>query len=291
MQDRRTFLATLAALAAGCTTPTPGIAHDSGVADQAPDELPIGIQLYTVRSLLARDFAGTLEQLAAIGYGEVEFAGYHGHRAAQVRSRLDSLGLRAPSAHVPVDDIRGAWNRVLDDAQAVGHRWVTVPWVAGRDWGEKDWRELAELLNARGADAARAGLRMAYHNHDFELRGDRMPAGRPPLELLLAETDPAFVDFELDVYWLVHAGQDPVTWLGRHGRRVRMLHVKDSAGAPEHRMVDVGAGTIDWEGVIGTGRRNGVQHLFVEHDQPADPLATARASFAHLAHLPARAAR
>lgn len=243
----------------------------------------LGLQLYTVRALLAQDFEGTLERVASIGYREVEFAGYHGRTAAQVRAALERVGLTAPSAHVPIDQVRTAWPQVVDDAAMVGHQWITIPWVPATDWKEDDWQRLVELLNERGQEAERAGLRVAYHNHDFELRGS--PA---PLETLVADTDPAFVDFELDVYWLVRAGGDPLAWLARHPGRFPMLHIKDSAGAPEHRMMDVGAGTIDWSALIAQGERTGTRHLFVEHDQPADPLQTARAGFAHLAGLRAR---
>lgn len=289
MHDRRTFLTTLAAMAAGCALPGGG-ARDDRPRPLARVARPLGLQLYTVRGLLARDFAGTLERVTALGYQEVEFAGYHGLAPARVREVLDGLGVTAPSAHVALEDVEAAWPRVLDDAATVGHRWITVPWVPGRDWDVADWRRLAALLNARGAEAARHGRRIAYHNHDFELRRDLMPDGETPLALLLAGTDPALVDFELDVYWLVRAGHDPVAWLARYPGRVPMLHVKDSAGPPQHRMVDVGAGTIDWAAVLAAARRGGARHLFVEHDQPVDAMQTARAGFAHLAHLHERAA-
>lgn len=284
MHDRRTFLAMIgsaaAALAAGCKSEPRSAIRQAG-ALQPPRA--IGLQLYTVRSLLARNFEATLDQVGAIGFREVEFAGYHGRSAAAVRATLDRAGLTAPSAHIGVDDVRSAWPRIVDEAATVGHRWITVPWVDSRRWQADDWLRLAELLNERGRDAERAGLRVAYHNHDFELRGDPVP-----LELLLRETDPAHVDFELDVYWLVRAGGDPLDWLARHPGRFPMLHVKDTAGAPDHRMVDVGAGIIDWTSVIGRAEQASTRHLFVEHDDPADALATARAGYAHLAALRAR---
>lgn len=288
MADRRAFIgavtAGLAGLAAACVpgmrwpgarSPAPGLPSSP-----AGTPLTLGLQLYTVRSLLAKAFDHTLESVAAIGYREVEFAGYHGRAAAAVRASLEQHGLRAPSAHVPVDATGDAWARLVDDAAIVGHRWLTLPWVDGRRWDADRWRRLAATLNERGAAAARAGLRVAYHNHDFELQG-QSPL---PLELLLAETDPALVDFELDVYWLAAAGRDPVTWLTRHPR-FRMLHLKDSAGGPEHRMVDVGAGVIEWGAVLAAARRQGALHCFVEHDAPASPLASAAASYAHLAAL------
>lgn len=286
MADRRTFLASLTAAMAGLATgclPLPGVRGPgargaSSSAATRDASARIGLQLYTVRSLLATAFEPTLEAIAALGYTEVEFAGYHRQAPSVVRATLDRLGLRAPSAHVAVDADGDAWARLVDDAATIGHRWLTLPWVDGRRWDADRWRRLADTLNDRGARAARAGLRVAYHNHDFELRGD----GGLPLEILLANTDPALVDFEMDVYWLVAAGHDPVTWLGRSGR-FRMLHLKDSAGAPEHRMTEVGKGTIDWTAVLRTASRQGALHYFVEHDAPATPLESAATSIAHLA--------
>ena len=284
VQDRRSFLLALAALTAGCVAARSSIEPGAAQAAIQPVRLPpIGLQLYTVRALLARDFEGTLGRLAAIGYRELEFAGYHGRPAAAVRSSLERFALTAPSAHVPLERLRDDWEAVLTEARVVGHRWITLPWVQARGWTAADWQQIARLLNARGAEAAQHGLRMAYHNHDFELRGSPLP-----LDVLMHETDPALVDFELDVYWLVRAGQDPSAWLTRHPGRVRLLHVKDTAGAPEHRMVDVGAGTIDFATLLPRATEAGVRHAFVEHDNPADPLASVRASHAHLAGLRTR---
>ena len=283
MQTRRTFLAALGAAAAGCAMPR---ALDRGAA--AASRLPrpaAGLQLYTVRKLLARDFEGTLAAVAAMGYRDVELAGLHDRSAVTVRAALERHGLAAPSAHVDVAAVRADWPRVIADAATLGHRWITIPWVQARGGSPAQWQRLAEFLNVRGRDAAHAGMRIAYHNHDFELAGDPLP-----LELLLGETDPAVVDFELDVYWLVRAGGDPVRWLDRYPGRFRMLHLKDTAGAPDHRMMDVGAGTIDWAAVLAAGDRAGVVHRFVEHDNPVDALATARAALAHLAGLPPRPA-
>lgn len=286
MADRRAFLAavaaTIAGLAAGCVRGSAtaegrtSASRDAGGGSRKPPA--VGLQLYTVRTLLATSFEPTLEAVAALGYREVEFAGYHRQSPAVIRTTLDRCGLQAPSAHVAVDATGDAWNRLVDDAATVGHRWLTLPWVDGRRWDAERWRRLAATLNDRGAAAARAGLRVAYHNHDFELRG----AGQLPLEILIAETDPALVDFEMDVYWLVAAGHDPVAWLERTSR-FRMLHLKDSAGAPDHRMTEVGSGVIDWSAVLGAAARQGARHYFVEHDSPARPLESAAASLAHLA--------
>lgn len=276
MPDRRTFLLTLGALAVGCAV------RRRALAAAAPRAA--GIQLYTVRSLLATDFAGTLQALARIGYREVEFAGYHGHSARAVRAMLVAQGLAAPSAHVGIAAFRSGWEAALDDAAVVGHRWLTLPWIPPADRTADGVRRLAAMLTTRGREAAERGMRVAYHNHDFELAN-----GATLLDTLLAETDPAVVDFELDVYWAVRAGRDPVALLARHPGRFRLLHLKDAAGDAARTMVDVGDGTIDFAAVLAAAAAHGpLAHAFVEHDAPKDPLQSAARSHRHLAALLAR---
>lgn len=282
MHSRREFLGTLgrAALGAsalGCLRPS----ALAGLGGAAP-RTPIGIQLYTVRTLMARDFEGTLSQLAGIGYREVEFAGYFGRTPAQVREVLRRNGLAAPSTHIelPVDDV--AWKRTLDEASAIGHEWATVAWIdAPMRRTPDDWARLAERFNHLGTLARRAGLRFGYHNHDFEFQhvGDETL-----FDTLLAHTDPALVDLEMDIYWVVKAGADPLAIMRKHPGRFPLLHLKDATAAPERRMVDVGAGTIDFPAILAADRDT-LRHAFVEHDDPPDPLASARASYSYLSRL------
>ena len=248
-----------------------------------PGPRRIGVQLYTVRSLPQRDLAGTLERIAGIGYRDVEFAGYYGKSPAEIRELLTRYNLGAPSSHIPVASLRGDWKKALDEAKAIGHEFVTIPWLGDADRASVDsWKRVAELFNRGGAEAKAAGLRFAYHNHDFEFRrvGDVVP-----FDLLLAETDPALVSFQMDIYWLVRAGHDPAEYFTRHPGRFTMVHAKDSAGPPAHRMVDVGAGTIDFATLLPRAVAGGVKHIFVEHDQPSDPMASITASYQHLAKL------
>ena len=285
LHDRRSFLAMLGAAAAGCAAGQPGSAAEmleSASAGQ-PQRRRIGVQLYTVRSLAQRDLPGTLQRIAEIGYRDVEFAGYHGRSPAEIRELLTRYGLGAPSAHVPIANLRDDWKKALDEAKAVGHEFVTIPWLGDADRASVDaWKRVAELFNRGGAEAKAAGLRFAYHNHDFEFQriGDIVP-----FDLLLAETDPALVSFQMDIYWLVRAGHDPLAYFARHPGRFTMVHAKDSAGPPAHRMVDVGAGTIDFATLLPRAVSAGVEHVFVEHDQPADPIASISASYQHLSRL------
>ena len=143
---------------------------------------------------------------------------------------------------------------------------------------------MAAEFNRAAERAKTKGLQFAYHNHDFEFN---RVEGIVPFDLLLAETDPALVQYEMDVYWVTRAGSDPLAYVRNHPTRFSMLHIKDSAGAPEHRMVDVGAGSIDFAQILrlDASQRGAVRHVFVEHDNPADPLAFAKRSFDHLSRL------
>ena len=243
----------------------------------------IGIQLYSVRRELARDFEGTLARVASIGYKEVEFAGYFNRRPREVRTLLDRYGLAAPSVHVPIEVARQDWAGALAAANVIGHRYVVLPWLPPKSRRTlDDFKRLAAECNRLGEEAKRAALRFAYHNHDFEFA----PLdGRLPYDVLLAETDPANVALELDLFWITKGGQDPLKYFARYPGRFEMVHVKDASGPPERRQVYVGQGTIDFGRILGRRQQAGLRHLFVEHDDPADPLAFARTSYDYLKRL------
>lgn len=284
MQSRREFLETLGLAAVGTAAlgcVRAGSSFKESHARQG--RIPIGLQLYTVRTLMARDFDGTLARVADIGYEEVEFAGYFGHTPAQVREALRRHGLRAPSTHIAFPASDDAWSRTLDEAKAIGHQWVVVAWLdeAMRS-SPRDWARVADRFNALGRQAGQAGLRFAYHNHDFEFAH---VGGSTLFDTLLARTDPSLVGIEMDVYWVTKGGADPVWYLRNHPGRFPMLHLKDATAAPERRMVDVGAGTIDFTTILSLARNQGTSHAFVEHDDPADALASARASYSYLSKL------
>lgn len=241
----------------------------------------IGVQLYTVRTLLARDFEGTLAQLARIGYREVEFAGYYDRSPGELRKTLDRLKLAAPAAHIPFEALRDEPNRAFDAAEQLGHRYLVVGWL------NKDDRETTRSLvrtaaafNRIGERARRRGLRFAYHNHDFEFtRID----GRVAYDVLLDDTDPALVAFEMDLFWVAKGGADALAYFERYPGRFPLVHVKDMAAG--QRMVDVGQGHIDWRRIFGRRKQAGIRHFFVEHDEPADPIASVRASYQYLRAL------
>ena len=264
--SRRELLATAAA-AGLAGIPAPG----SALAAREPASRAPGIQLYTLRASMEDDVAKTLEAVAAIGYREVEFAGYFGRDPEDIRTLLGDLGLSAPSAHASIGDLRTAPDPLLDAAVTVGHRYVIVPWLPAEERRTlDDYRRLADDMNRIGEMARARDLRLAYHNHDFELVAIE---GQLPLDLLRDRCDPRLVDFELDFYWVTHAGHDVLEILSQAPERFRLAHIKDrDAGG---HMVDVGSGTIDFGAILASPAAAHLDHLFVEHDNPVDPFRTA----------------
>lgn len=240
----------------------------------------LGIQLYTVRSLMEQDVDRTLAAVAEIGYREVAFAGYFGQPPARLRDMLDRYGLSAPAAHVGYPELGDSWGRVLDTATQIGHRYVVTPSIPEALRTADGYRRAAERFNRAGAEARERGLTFAYHNHDFEF----IPVGdRLPFDILLDETDPALVQFEMDLFWITKSGYDPLDYFTRYPGRFPLVHVKDMAADGE--MVDVGQGQIDFPRIFARAAQAGIRHYFVEHDNPEEPLETARRSYDYLRSL------
>lgn len=280
MQNRRSFLGSLVAAATGAMVSGEAAGVSRAV---KPVFVTPGLQLYTVRTEMQRDVGRTLAAVAAMGYREVEFAGYFDHTPTQIRELVVEHGLRTPSTHIAYETIASGWDAVLRNAKEIGHDYVTVPSLPGTARASLSaLRDTAAMFNRGAAEAKSAGLRFAFHNHDVELRPVENVL---PLTVLMQETDPELVSFQLDVYWAFRAGQDPLGLLDAHPRRFSMLHLKDSAGPPEHQMVDVGAGVIDFRAILLRSTAQGLRHFFVEHDRPADAFASIRASRTYLAGL------
>ena len=240
----------------------------------------IGLQLYTLRGPLAEDVPGTLASVAEIGYHQVELAGLHGATASGFRAHLDRAGLAAPSGHVSIDEVRTGLDRLLEDAATLGVATLVVPWLAPSERTAEGYRRVADDLNRAGERAAGAGVAVAYHNNDFELARTDGPSG---WDLILDLTDPALVSMQMDVFWAVAGGADPLAYLREHAGRFTSLHAKDRTRSGD--MVAVGEGAIDYPAILAAAAPHGLTHVFVEHDEPRDPLASARASYDHLATL------
>lgn len=243
----------------------------------------IGMHLYTMRTPLAADFKGTLARLAQIGYATVGVSGRHGNSAAAIRSMLDETGLRAVLEHVAYDIVRGSGlPQAIEDTHTLGARWIVVPSLPGAMHTPAGFREAAREFNKAGLAARNAGLGpVLFHNHGAD---HQVVDGENLYDILLRETDPELVGFELDVYWAAKGGgSDPQDLFVEHRRRFPALHVKDMA--PSGGFADVGSGVLDFAAMFDTARSGGVKQWLVEHDAPADPFATAQNSYTHLANL------
>jgi sugar phosphate isomerase/epimerase len=291
--SRRSFLAELAALGGGggvlaaCTRAV-GSAGGASASVAAASANAIGLQLYTVRDRLQQDFEGTLEEVARVGYTKVEFAGYYNRTPEQVRALLDRLKLTSPSSHIGVNLLRQDLAGQIAMAKTIGHEYVTAPsYPLPRGGGTlADWRNVVAEFNKWGAACRAAGLRFAFHNH----AGEFAPIeGRPGMDILLRETDPALVDFELDLYWARFADQDPLQLFERYPGRFAMWHVKDMREPTGSKaMAPVGQGEIDFRAIFARARQSGLRHFFVEHDNAAQTggsLESIRASHQHLRQI------
>ena len=241
----------------------------------------IGIQLYTVRRAMQQSVEQTLEQVARIGYKEVEFAGYFRKTPLEIRAILDANGLTSPSAHsADLPSIRNRFAQVLEAATVIGHRTVICASLPSAEETVDGYKRAAAEFNQAGATAAAAGLKFGFHNHAEEFK----PLGSTNgYDILLAECDPKLVTMQMDLYWTVKGGKDPLAYFAKFPGRFSSVHVKDMAA--DGAMVDVGAGRLPFAKYFAQSKKAGIQHYFVEHDEPADPMASIAASYKYLSGL------
>lgn len=241
---------------------------------RAATPLGVGIQLYLARKQMLADPEGTLAQIAALGFSEVEWWGRWDRTPQQLRASLDANGLRSPSYHVGTGSLRpDQLPALLDFASAMGQRTLIIASLNARERAtEDDWKRVATLMNEASLAAKSQGIRIGYHNHGGE---STMFGDRSAFDLLIAGTDPSLVDFQLDGYWALMDGLDPVAVARRHRDRITSLHLKDADATPARAQVDLGTGIIDWPTIIREGAAARVTSLFLDLDDPADVWATA----------------
>jgi sugar phosphate isomerase/epimerase len=229
----------------------------------------IGLQLYTVREIFQKDPVGTLEQVARIGYREVEFGGggYDAMDHALLRRTMDRLGLRSPSIHIGYDALLGQVDKSVAMAKTLGADTVVLPYMTDEHRNEQAWQKAVPNFNRFATDLNKAGLGFAYHNHDFEFTVK--PGGVSLYDRLLKETDPALVKIELDLYWATHAGESAAALIDQLGSRIYAYHVKDMR--PDRSMAAVGTGTTDFAALFKRKASAGVRHFYVENDQAPAP--------------------
>ncbi|GAB5518904.1 MAG: sugar phosphate isomerase/epimerase [Rhodothermales bacterium] len=289
---RRSFLKTSAGIVGGLSLVTFGCAEQetsSSSATQTPAASTgtnslnsIGIQLYTLRNQMQADFTGTIERLAGIGYNELEFAGYYGNTAEDVKALLDRLGLQGTAAHHSLDDLNNNLSPILDIAETIGFKYIVLPYIGQEMQNDAGYRQLVEACNRIGAGCNERGIGFAYHNHDFEFAamGDETA-----MDFILTNTDPELVDIELDLFWTAFAEKDPVDFFQRYPGRFKLCHVKDGMG---REMRPVGTGNIDFARIFAERELAGLEHYYVEQDNATDqddPFALVTTSYNNAAAL------
>jgi sugar phosphate isomerase/epimerase len=274
--SRRQMLGSSAALGLSALIAPASVVAATGSNKQVP-----GVQLYTVRASMATDVPGTLRAIAGIGYQEVEFAGYFDQTPQQIRELLDDLGLSSPSVHIDAPAMRDDPMPLIEAAKVVGHDYLTVAWLSPDDRQSiDDYKRWAEAFNRAGEMCRDNGMRLAYHNHDFEFTPID---GQVPFDILLNETDAELFDLEIDMFWVRKAEQDIVDVLKRAPDRFTMAHIKDMD--ERGNMTEVGSGVIDFASVLENESASGLRHLFVEHDQPTDAFKSVAMSHLSLASI------
>ncbi|UFH52351.1 sugar phosphate isomerase/epimerase [Spirosoma sp. KNUC1025] len=237
----------------------------------------VGLQLYTLRDLMAKDPNGTLKKVAQIGYKEVESFGYSdgkffGKTPKEYAAYLKSLGLSTPSGHYTTGKtmpkakgtLLNDWKRAVDDAATVGQKYMVCAYLFPEERTKlDDYLKFADLFNKSAEVCKAAGIQFCYHNHDFEFKP---LSGKVPYDVLLGNTDKSLVKLELDLYWATFAKQDPVALFKKHPGRFPLWHVKDMEKTPERAFAPVGTGSIDFQRIFDAKATAGMTHYFVEQD-------------------------
>lgn len=284
MLNRRNFLMQLGLLGAGLTM-APQL-----IAAKVPQKA--GFQLYNLRAILASDVPGNLAKVAAAGYSVVETFGYSkengfwGLKPEKLKSLLQENGLTSISGHYNfnklfIDGDLSEVDNVLQAAKILGQQYIVIPWLAKgfiKDSATMD-KTIAYIAKA-AAHVKKAGLKLAYHNHDFEF----IPVdGKVFYEQLLEKIDPKLLDFELDVYWVVRVGQDPVKWFEKYPGRFKLLHIKDMDKENPQLNTEIGNGSIDYKRIIAHAAVGGVKQLIMEQENfKIDPFESIKRSAAYM---------
>ncbi|OQB15204.1 MAG: Xylose isomerase-like TIM barrel [Firmicutes bacterium ADurb.Bin193] len=204
-----------------------------------------GLQLYSVRDLINKDFFGTLEEVARIGYTAVEFAGYNNIPAKEMKKKLDDLNLVGLSSHVKINDLQADLDKEIEYLCELGAKYMICAWSNART--VETAKKTAELLNVMGEKITKAGFIFAYHNHDHEFTLDE---GRYPLDVLFENTNPEYVKHQPDVFWLVRAGIDPVDYIRENAYRCPTIHLRQMDNMENQQNTEAGNGVIDLKKII-----------------------------------------
>ncbi|MFP5078915.1 sugar phosphate isomerase/epimerase family protein [Pedobacter sp. JCM 36344] len=288
MNSRRTFIKQASIAAAGVAI-LPNFYCTASASANA-----VGLQLYTLREQLPKDVKGVIAKVAQAGYKKVETygytaeTGYWGLAAKDFKALLTENGLTAPSGHFSMDSYIKSGNveelkPLIEGAAALSMEYFTCPWLNPTlRTSIEDFKRLAERLNTAAGVAKAAGMKMAYHNHDFEFTKYGEETG---YETLLSSTDKDNVKFEMDLYWVVRSGNDPIELFKKHPGRFPMWHVKDMDKADKTINTEVGTGSIDFKSIYKEAKEAGLEHLIVEQENfSIDPFVSIKKSFDYVDH-------
>ena len=248
-----------------------------------------GLQLYTLRDVFPKDPKGVLKQVADMGYKQVE--GFEGNKGlfwgmtnTEFKKYMDELGLSFISSHC---DTNRDFERKANEAGAIGMKYLLAPYLGPQKTIDA-FKKHAERFNQMGEVCRKAGLRFGYHNHDYSFKPVE---GQYPQDVMMQNTDPSLVDFEMDIYWVVTAGEDPIKWFQKYPNRFRLCHIKDrKKGAPlseTEASVDVGTGSINFAEILKVAKKNGMKYYIVEQEkyEGSTSLASAKTDAEYLKQL------
>lgn len=226
-----------------------------------------GLQLWTIRDDMAKDPKGVLKSLSQFGYKQIEsFEGkngmFWGMSNTEFKKYLDDLDMKIVSSHC---DINKDFERKAAEAKAIGMKYLICPWL-GPQKSLDDYKKAADKFNQCGEICKQNDLKFAYHNHDYSFTPLN---GTFPQDVMMQNTDKKLVKFEMDIYWVVTAGEDPITWFKKYPDRFTLCHVKDRAKNTKEKDASVvlGTGAINWKQVLQTGRKNGLEYFIVEQEK------------------------
>src|SRR3954471_6285944 len=237
---------------------------------------PIGLQLYSLRAQFAKDVPGTLDKVRDFGFKYVELAGTYGLKPQEFKAELHARGLEAISGHFPYERFRDDLPGLIKEAKALGLKYIGCAWIAHKGaFTEQDCRDTINVFNKAGEELSQHGIRFFYHTHGFEFQ----PYGSGTLfDLLLKETKPEFVTYEMDIFWVYHAGQDPAELFKKYPKRFELVHLKDMkngtpigllTGSTDVRNdVALGTGRIDYRRILPAAQKAGVKWYFIEDESP-----------------------
>ncbi|HYC85465.1 MAG TPA: sugar phosphate isomerase/epimerase [Chryseosolibacter sp.] len=247
----------------------------------------VGLQIYTLRDSIFKDPKGVLKKVAEFGYKELETFAYNdgkifGMPFGEFADYVNGLGMEVCSGHYGLDLAKGdKWEQAVTDAKSIGQKYMVVPYI--QDTERKsidDYKKICASLNKAGEVCTRNGIRFGYHNHAFEF--DTLD-GQIPFDVMLAELDPKHVGMEMDIYWVVRAGKDPIQYFEKYPGRFEQWHVKDMDKNNKDRNADVGTGAIDFKPIFAKAKLSGMKHYYVEQESyPGDPIDSVAASIKNL---------